>query len=97
MDAADSCGRAPQNTEDDVTSKVSDRLAVQPRRGKHGYALDTSIKTCLLRAILMSTRYEPPEGATLFDVPWLCDIELDSELFQKLGWPKFTQSRLLTA
>lgn len=95
MDTVDSCGRAPQNAEDDVTSKVSDRLAIQPRRGKHGYALDTSIKTCLLRAILMNTRYEPPEGATLFDVPWLCDVELDSELFQKLGWPKFTQSRLL--
>ncbi|OCK92945.1 uncharacterized protein K441DRAFT_151300 [Cenococcum geophilum 1.58] len=95
MDTVDSCGRAPQNAEDDVTSKVSDRLAVQPRRGKHGYALDTSIKTRLLRAILMSTRYEPPEGATLFDVPWLCDVELDSELFQKFGWPKFTQSQLM--
>jgi hypothetical protein len=43
----------------------------------------------------MNTRYEPPEGATLFDVPWLCDVELDSELFQKLGWPKFTQSQLV--
>lgn len=95
MDTVDSCGRAPQNAEDGMTSKVSDRLAVQPRRGKHGYALDTSIKTRVLRAILMNTRYEPPEGATLFDVPWLCDVELDSELFQKLGWPKFTQSRLL--
>jgi hypothetical protein len=95
MDTVDSCGRAPQNAEDDMTSKVSDRLAVQPRWGKHGYALDTSIKTCLLRAILMNTRYEPPEGATLFDVPWLCGVEFDSELFQKLGWPKFTQSQFL--
>ena len=95
MDTVDSCGRAPKNAEHDVTSKVSGQLAVQPRRGKHGYALGTSIKTCLLRAILMNTRYEPPEGATLFDVPWLCDVEFDSELFQKLGWPKVTQSRLL--
>jgi hypothetical protein len=95
MDTVDSCGRTPQNAEDDVISKVSDRLAVQPRRGKHGYALDMSIKTCVLRAILMNTCYEPPEGATLFDVPWLCDVELDSELFQKLGWPKFTQSQFV--